>query len=109
MEFVAEKLFGTIYLDTLFRSTELAAENGHTVFVLRGVWGHREEVAGGPFFTYIFRDQTQNRVYFVTGIVFNPGGSKTMLLRRQEVIIRTFHTFEEPPASRASDGVDKLT
>lgn len=94
MEYIADSLYTSISIDTLFRSSELGDENGHTLYILRGVWTHRQETAGGPFFAYVFRDSEQNRIYFLTGIVFNPGGMKNLIIRQQEVVIRTFHTFE---------------
>ncbi len=103
MAYIAEELFtdsaGTsiLYVDSLFRTTEVGEENGHDILILRGVWGHKQQVAGGPFFTYVFRDVQQNRIYFITGLVFNPGGLKSLLIRRQEVIARTVHTFRKPP------------
>ncbi len=109
MEYIAEDLYTSIYLDSLFRSSELGDQNGHILYVLRGVWAHKVETAGGPFTTYVFRDRDQNRVYFLTGIVFNPSGSKALMVRQQEVIMRTFHTFEEPPASSASRKGENLT
>ncbi len=109
MEYIADSLFADIYLDSLFRSTDLGDQNGHTIFILRGVWGHRTQVGGGPFFTYVFRDNEQNRLYFITGVVFNPGGPKALLIRQQEVIGRTFHTFEKPPKSRIQPQGDNLT
>ncbi|UCH62808.1 MAG: DUF4837 family protein [Fidelibacterota bacterium] len=109
MEYIADSLFADIYIDSLFRSTEIGDQNGHTIFILRGVWGHRTQVGGGPFFTYVFRDSEQNRLYFISGVVFNPGGPKALLIRQQEVIGRTFHTFEEPPKSRVQPQGDNLT
>ncbi len=99
MEYIADELFADIYVDSLFRSSEAGQENGHNILILRGVWGHKQQVSGGPFFTYVFRDVQQNRIYFITGLVFNPGGLKSLLIRRQEVIARTFHTFSKPPVS----------
>ena len=109
MEYIADSLFADIYVDTLFRSTELGDENGHTIFILRGVWGHRTQTAGGPFFTYVFRDSEQNRIYFITGVIFNPGGPKALLIRQQEVIGRTFHTFEKPATSKVQLRSNRVT
>ena len=109
MEYVARRLFGAISIDSLFRSNDISSENGHTIFVLRGVWAHQRETAGGPFITYVFRDRAQRRVYFITGIVFNPGGSKALLVRQQEVMIRTFHTFRNPPATNSQSSDEGLT
>ncbi len=93
-DFMADELFGDIYLDSLDRSIELGVENDHEIMILRGVWAHKEQTAGGPFFTYVFRDREQNRIYYVMGLVFNPGRSKILLIKRQEVIVRSFHTFK---------------
>jgi hypothetical protein len=109
MEYIADSLFASIYIDTLFRSSELGDENGHNLYILRGVWAHRKETAGGPFFTYVFRDPEQNRIYFLTGIVFNPGGSKNLIIRQQEVVIRTFHTFMEPAAKSKESSGNQVT
>lgn len=109
MEYIVDSLFADIYIDSLFRSSELGDQNGHTIFILRGAWGHHQEVAGGPFFTYVFRDREQNRIYFITGVVFNPGGPKALLIRQQEVISRTFHTFEKPARARVPSRSDSLT
>lgn len=109
VEYVADSLFASIYIDTAFRSGELGDENGHTLYIMRGTWAHRRETAGGPFFTYVFRDLEQNRVYFLTGMVFNPGGSKNLIIRQQEVIIRTFHTFQGPPPKPKEQGGNQVT
>ncbi len=104
MEHIAGKLFTVITIDTLFRTTELGIENGREILILRGVWAHAQQVAGGPFVTYVFRDREQQRIYIVTGLVFHPAGSKVLLIKRQEIMMRTFHTFDEPPEAQAASG-----
>ena len=108
MEHIAGNLYRDIYIDTLFRSEALGIENGHTIFMLKGVWGHKLIIAGGPFITYIFRDREQNRVYLISGLVFHPSGSKGLLIKRQEVMMRTFHTFSQPPG-KGVGGPQNLT
>ncbi|MCK4577742.1 MAG: DUF4837 family protein [Candidatus Marinimicrobia bacterium] len=108
MDYIADELFADIFVDSMFRSSDPAFQNEHEILILRGIWGHRTQTAGGPFVTYIFRDKRQNRVYFVTGIVFHPSGSKAMLLKRLEVMMRTMHTFDEPPL-KSYNGRDSLT
>ena len=97
MEYIAGNLHREIYIDTLFRSEQLGMENGHTIFMIKGVWAHTKITAGGPFITYIFRDRDQNRIYLLSGLVVHPSGSKALLIKRQEVQMRTFHTFLRPP------------
>lgn len=90
MEAVAEELYASIYIDTLFRSNHAIEVNGHDVRVQRGVWAHEKEAAGGPFITYIFRDRAADRIYFVNALVHNPGRNKVVMMRRLEGIVRTF-------------------
>jgi hypothetical protein len=108
IEYIADSLFADIYIDSLLRSTELGDQNGHTIFITRGVWGHREQVGGGPFFSYVFRDHDQNRIYFIVGVVFNPGSPKSLLIRQQEVIARTFRTFKKPPPVKGRANSQKV-
>ncbi len=89
MAFVAEELYATIFIDTLFRSNHAIEVNGREVRVQRGVWAHKKEPAGGPFMTYIFRDREARRIYFVNGLVHNPGRNKVVMMRRIEGIART--------------------
>ncbi|MFC1481941.1 DUF4837 family protein, partial [Candidatus Neomarinimicrobiota bacterium] len=105
---IADELFGDVYIDSLYQSTELGVENDHEIMILRGVWAHKEQTAGGPFFTYIFRDREQNRIYYVMGLVFNPGGSKALLIKRQELIIRSFHTFKNRPVHKKVTRADSV-
>ncbi|UCD39024.1 MAG: DUF4837 family protein [Fidelibacterota bacterium] len=109
IEYIADTLLEDIYIDSLLRSTELGDQNGHTIFIARGVWGHRHQVGGGPFFNYLFRDEDQNRIYFIMGVVFNPGGLKALLIRQQEVIARTFHTFKKPPQQKRISQGQEIT
>ncbi|UCH09270.1 MAG: DUF4837 family protein, partial [Fidelibacterota bacterium] len=108
MEYIADSLFADIYIDSLLRSTELGDQNGHTIFITRGVWGHREQVGGGPFYSYVFRDSEQGRIYFIIGVVFNPGSPKSLLILQQEVIARTFHTFTKPPPKKNQTNTQKV-
>lgn len=105
MEYIADDLFGSIYLDSLFRTTELGMEKGHEIMIQRGVWAHKEQTAGGPFVNYIFRDREQNRVYFLTGVVFNPGRAKVLLIKRIETIMRTFRSFDRPRSTTNNSSI----
>lgn len=102
MDHIATQLFVDITIDTLLRSTELGMENEHSILIMRGVWSHNEQVAGGPFVNYLFRDREQGRIYMVSGFVFHPGGSKTLLIKKLEIMMRTFHTFRTRPETQYS-------
>ncbi|MEE9464345.1 MAG: DUF4837 family protein [Candidatus Neomarinimicrobiota bacterium] len=105
MEYIADDLFAAIYLDSLFRTTELGMEKGHEIMIQRGVWAHKQQTAGGPFVNYIFRDRGQNRIYFLTGVVFNPGRSKVLLIKRIETMMRTFRSFDRPRSTSANSSI----
>lgn len=55
---------------------------------IRGVWQNRKAVLGGPFILYAFN--YHGRMFFVDGVVFNPGEKKLSNLFQVEAIIRTF-------------------
>ena len=55
--------------------------------VLRGVYEHSHSDTGGPFFTYIFENISNNEVIFVSGFVNNPGKNKVDILEQLETII----------------------
>lgn len=78
--------------------------NGRYGYEMRGLWqmvgedeaGNRYQAGmGGPFISYGFYDQAQNRVYFIDGMVFAPGYEKREFLRQMEVMAHTFRTAEE--------------
>jgi len=73
-------------------------------FATRGLWymvGENEDGGlfqfggGGPFVSYAFYDQAQDRIYMIDGMVFAPGYDKRSFLRQMEVIARTFRTQQE--------------
>jgi hypothetical protein len=55
----------------------------------------RSAGSGGPFVTYAFYDQAQDRIYLLTGSVFAPGFDKLQFVRQMEVMARTFRTRAE--------------
>jgi hypothetical protein len=82
--------------------------NGRYALEMRGVWammsetddGRRFATMAGPFVSYVFYDEAQDRLYLIDGMVFAPNNPKLPFLRQVEVIAQTFRTRAEqaPPA-----------
>jgi len=61
-----------------------------------GVWEHDEITAGGPFKNYTFFDAPTKTIYMIDIALFAPHRRKLPLLRRMDVIARSFRTiFDE--------------
>ena len=54
-------------------------EYKNKVMIVRGLYEHDISDTGGPFFTYIFKNNNNNELNFITGFVNNPGKSKYYL------------------------------
>ena len=61
-------------------------------FTVRGLWGNEERVMGGPFQTTAFYDRVMKRVYLVDYAVHASGMRKMPLLRRADIVARSFRT-----------------
>lgn len=81
-------------------------------YVTRGLWhmaGESENGelllygGGGPFVSYAFYDQAQDRLYLIDGMVFAPNYGKRTFIRQMEVIAHTFRTRDDTaPQATAS-------
>ena len=59
--------------------------------LLRGLWATaKQNIGGGPFFTFGVLDKQSGTVYFIDGAVFNPGGLKLPFLQQVEAMALTF-------------------
>ena len=54
-----------------------------------------EGAKGGPFLTYACYAPKQERIYFIDGMVHAPGYNKRALVRRLELMVRTFEVTED--------------
>ena len=61
--------------------------------IVRGLYEQHDSDSGGPFFTYIFENNTNNEVIFISGFVNNPGKKKANLLLQLETIIRNIEVI----------------
>ena len=62
-------------------------EYKNKIMIIRGLYEHDISDTGGPFFTYIIKNNKNNELNFISGFVNNPGKSKYYLLKQLESII----------------------
>jgi len=56
---------------------------------VRGLWKTNTVTMGGPFISYTFVDEKQNRIYYVEGFIYAPSISKRELLREMKVVLNS--------------------
>ena len=47
-----------------------------------------DDAKGGPFQGYIFYDYENDRTFYISYIVFNPGGKKAFYMRQMEMMLK---------------------
>ena len=62
---------------------------------LRGLWKLSDISGGGPFLSYVFVDESQQRLYYLEGYIYAPSKDKREFMQEMEVIINTFRSGEE--------------
>ena len=63
--------------------------NSESAYRIYGLWESIEDAKGGPFQGYLFYDYKNNRTFYISYIVFNPGGKKAFYMRQLEMIAQT--------------------
>ena len=56
----------------------------------RGLWGMVNDFMGGPFVTYMIKDEVNNRMIILDGFVHAPGQKKRPEMRKLDMIFSTF-------------------
>ncbi len=87
-----EDLDSFIVVDTINLETEFKTTNfyGQYAKSIKGIWKANNLTIGGSFVSYIFVDQSTNRLYYLDGFVVSPGKNKRESLRELDVILKTF-------------------
>ncbi len=72
---------------------------------LSGLWENSVTIEGGPFISYSFYDEFNNRIYMLDFACFDPRhkSTKRSLLRQGEVILHTFQTRHEKTEKDIAD------
>ncbi|MBT3501458.1 MAG: DUF4837 family protein [Candidatus Marinimicrobia bacterium] len=57
-----------------------------------GIWETIElkESKGGPFRSYVFYDEKNDRTYHLNYLIHHPGNEKTLFMRQMDLIVKTF-------------------
>ena len=63
--------------------------NSNSAYKIYGLWESIEDAKGGPFQGYLFYDYKNDRTFYISYIVFNPGGKKAFYMRQMEMIAKT--------------------
>ena len=63
--------------------------NSDSAYKIYGLWESIEDAKGGPFQGYLFYDYKNDRTFYISYIVFNPGGKKAFYMRQMEMIAKT--------------------
>jgi len=75
---------------------------GNFAVEMRGLWELQGDFMGGPFLSYTFVDERNNRIYSVDGFVYNPNENKKNLVRQLEAILYTLEIPKQAPAGSAN-------
>ena len=59
-------------------------------YKVSGLWESIEGAKGGPFQGHLFYDDESDRTFYITYLVYNPGGKKAFYIRQMDLIARTF-------------------
>ena len=87
---IPEEYFGNInYSDHLFK-IEPFTFNDYGAWKISGLWESIEEAQGGPFISYLFYDEANDRTYFIHLSIFHPGNDKSLLLRQVDIVAHSF-------------------
>lgn len=69
--------------------------NGKFAVESRGLWRVSDNSAGGPYVGYIFVDEPNQKLYYIEGYIYAPGGKKKRLIREVDAVLSTFKTPSE--------------
>jgi hypothetical protein len=62
---------------------------------VRGLWDLENDFMGGPFISYTFLDEKNNRVVTLDGYIYYPNETKRTHLRELEAIFHSLKMIEE--------------
>lgn len=64
----------------------------HNAWRVDGVWEtiNEMEAKGGPFRSYLFYDEENDRTYHINMLIHNPGNDKSLYMRQLDLIAKTF-------------------
>ena len=82
-----EKETSVTALDNI--NVEFKDFNSESSYEVSGLWESIDDAKGGPFKGYVFYDYKNDRTFYISYLVFNPGGKKAFYMRQLEMIAKT--------------------
>lgn len=86
-----QNYFESIRYNPDYLQIEFDDFNSESAYRIFGLWESIEDAKGGPFQGYLFYDYENDRTFYISYIVFNPGGKKAFYLRQMEMIAKTIN------------------
>ena len=87
-----QKYFKSQQYNKEFLSIDFVDYREDAAYRLSGLWESIDEAKGGPFVGYLFYDYESDRTFYVTYLIFNPGGKKAFYMKQMELFSKTLQT-----------------
>tara|TARA_B100001996_G_scaffold105166_1_gene79075 strand:- start:202 stop:1218 length:1017 start_codon:yes stop_codon:yes gene_type:complete len=84
-----QKYFKSQQYNKEFLSIDFVDYREDAAYRLSGLWESIDEAKGGPFVGYLFYDYESDRTFYVTYLIFNPGGKKAFYMKQMELFSKT--------------------
>ena len=84
-----QNYFNSIRYNQDYLNIEFDDFNSESSYKVYGLWESIEDAKGGPFQGHLFYDYENDRTFYISYIVFNPGGKKAFYIRQMEMIAKT--------------------
>lgn len=92
LEYVKEypqMYFESIRYNQEYINIEFKDFKSESSYQVSGLWESIDDAKGGPFRGYLFYDYENDRTFYISYLVFNPGGKKAFYMRQLEMIAKT--------------------
>jgi len=87
-----QKYFKSQQYNKEFLSIDFVDYREDAAYRLSGLWESIDEAKGGPFVGYLFYDYESDRTFYITYLIFNPGGKKAFYMKQMELFSKTLQT-----------------
>jgi len=86
-----QMFFKSIRYNQDYINIEFKDFTSESSYEVSGLWESIDDAKGGPFKGYIFYDYKNDRTFYISYLVFNPGGKKAFYMRQLEMIAKTIN------------------
>ena len=83
---IIENSMENVEISEFYRRNKLCKLSNRKV--ITGIYGEVSANTGGPFISHIIEDRNQNKAFFLTGYVNNPGKPKILMLQELELLFQ---------------------